>query len=175
MSLITEAIGGFIFDQISIGGYVFDAYFKMDHQDRLVITKHPVQSGANISDHAYKEPREFEFLIGVSQTSQGKVFGQFGIFNRPGEARKKLIEMMDSRQPVTLIYKYGEADVLIDHVDTPDDYTTDSALKVRVHMTEIITTKLMVRRETISSHIVEENTLGELTSTPTSRLLQRFS
>lgn len=177
MSLVSDVVTGLIFDQISIGGYVFDAYLKMDHRERLTITKHPVQSGANISDHAYKEPREFEFLIGVSQTSQGKRLGQFGIFDRPSEARKKLIEMMDSRKPVTLIYKYGEADVLIDDVDTPDDNTTDSALRVTVHMTEVIITKAISYKTSLTESITDSNPLGQKSSTPvsdTSRLLGRF-
>jgi hypothetical protein len=36
--------------------YYFDAVFNVEHEQRAVATKHPVQTGAAISDHMYLEP-----------------------------------------------------------------------------------------------------------------------
>lgn len=35
----------------SLGKFIFDAYFNISHESNLTITEHPIQSGANISDH----------------------------------------------------------------------------------------------------------------------------
>ena len=40
----------------NIAGFFFDGFLSVNHQHTTVITSHPVQSGADISDHAYVEP-----------------------------------------------------------------------------------------------------------------------
>src|SRR5690348_15645087 len=35
--------------------YIFDAVLRVDHHQRLRITDHPVQTGANITDHAFRD------------------------------------------------------------------------------------------------------------------------
>ena len=50
----------------SIGGLVFDAVLKTDHTSKVTATSHPVESGANISDHAFVEPAEISLEVGVS-------------------------------------------------------------------------------------------------------------
>ena len=40
----------------SLGGLSFDVVVSEEHEDTLTIAKHPVEQGANISDHAYRNP-----------------------------------------------------------------------------------------------------------------------
>ena len=40
----------------SLGGLSFDVVVSEEHEDTLTIAKHPVEQGANISDHAYGLP-----------------------------------------------------------------------------------------------------------------------
>lgn len=61
----------------SIGGYVFDVYLNIGHSLASTITSHPTQFGANISDHKYEEPDILTFQIGMSDSSQDLVVGQF--------------------------------------------------------------------------------------------------
>jgi len=42
-----------------------------DSDDELEITKHPVEQGAAISDHAYKQPAELHVQVGWSDASKG--------------------------------------------------------------------------------------------------------
>ena len=61
----------------SIGGYVFDVYLNIGHSLTSTITSHPTQFGASISDHKYEEPDVLTFQIGMSDSSQDLVIGQF--------------------------------------------------------------------------------------------------
>ena len=61
----------------SIGGYVFDVYLGINHSLTSTITSHPTQFGASISDHKYDEPDVLTFQIGMSDSSQDLVIGQF--------------------------------------------------------------------------------------------------
>jgi hypothetical protein len=46
--------------------YVPDAVMRVEHQQEAHITEHPVQTGANISDHAYAMPARVTLDIGMS-------------------------------------------------------------------------------------------------------------
>lgn len=50
--------------------YVFDAVLRVEHEQRLTATRHPVQTGAAISSHAYIEPAEVTMYIGMSDAMQ---------------------------------------------------------------------------------------------------------
>jgi hypothetical protein len=49
-----------------VGGYVA---ILEDHHDELEVTKHPVQTGATIADHAFKLPSRLSMQIGWSTSS----------------------------------------------------------------------------------------------------------
>ena len=61
----------------SIGDYVFDVYTNINHSQTATITSHPTQFGANISDHKFDEPDQLTFQIGMSDSSQDLIKGQF--------------------------------------------------------------------------------------------------
>lgn len=48
----------------SVGGITPDITIEESHQDQLVITDHPVEQGATISDHAYKLPAQVMVTYG---------------------------------------------------------------------------------------------------------------
>jgi len=50
----------------NIDGYFFDGFVKVNQTHSLAVTSHPVQSGAAITDHAYKEPVSIRATIIVS-------------------------------------------------------------------------------------------------------------
>lgn len=60
-----------------IGEYVFDVYMSVSHQLSNQITEHPVQYGANVSDHILNQPDIITFQIGMSDCSQDLIAGQF--------------------------------------------------------------------------------------------------
>lgn len=54
-----------------IGTIIPDVVVEEHHRDQLVITDHPVERGAAISDHAFKLPVEVEIRCGFSNSSAG--------------------------------------------------------------------------------------------------------
>ena len=46
--------------------YVFDAVLDLEHWQSLVKTQHPIQTGADISSHAYLQPAKLTMYIGMS-------------------------------------------------------------------------------------------------------------
>ena len=175
--MIADLITSLLSKQISIDGLVFDAYLELVQTDTVTVTNHPVQRGANVSDHAYRNPIEFDYLIGVTNTSIGKSWELMGISlpligkNRAVYAYSKLVEMMEQRKLVTLKNRYNMDpgyQVILTSVTTDDDYRTADCLKVRVHMKEVILTKAIVTMSAMDLQIVQSNPMGSLSPKPLS-------
>lgn len=48
--------------------FIADVTESEEHRDELFITEHPIQAGANISDHAYKRPAQVQLSLGWSNS-----------------------------------------------------------------------------------------------------------
>lgn len=122
--------------QWSIGGMVFDAWLRLNHNTSLTITQHPVETGAAITDHAYNNPRRFSFNLGQSDVSTIET----SLSTTPAINKyQELVALQQSREPLQLVSKYGIfTNVLIESVDVADDYTTNTVLKATVNLQEII-------------------------------------
>lgn len=121
---------------LSIGGLVFDAILKTDHTSKITATSHPVESGANISDHAYVEPAEISIEVGVSDCETGN--GTFGSGSRSLNAFKALLKLQTSRQLITVVTRFKTyTNMLITSVSVPDDYTTMNSFKANLMLREI--------------------------------------
>ena len=115
----------------SIGGLVFDAVLKTDHTSKVTATSHPVESGANISDHAFVEPAEISLEVGVSDCETGN--GTFGSGNRSRKAFAELLKLQTSRKLITVVTRFKTyRNMLITSVSVPDDYTTMFAFKANI-------------------------------------------
>ena len=66
-----------IYVKTNIGGWFFDAFLSINHESKLTITDHPIQSGSSITDHAFLESRTLTFEIGMSDAAKDFVPGQF--------------------------------------------------------------------------------------------------
>lgn len=120
----------------SIGGLVFDAVIKTDHTSKLTATSHPVESGANISDHAFVEPSEISIEVAVSDSERNK--GTFGSGSRSLKAFRELIKLQTSRRLITVVTRFKTyRNMLIISVSVPDDYTTMNAFKANLMLREI--------------------------------------
>lgn len=141
--MLQDLIRGLAFEQFSLGGFIFDAYLQMSQTSRLTVTKHPVETGFSISDGSFIEPMSFTFTIGMTDTTLGKIPGQFGD-NRSVNAYRILRGMQESRQKQELVGKYGVYQVLVTVVNPVDDYRTVYGMKAQVQLTEIIETSSQV-------------------------------
>jgi len=124
----------------NIGGWVFDAFLKIDHNSRLEITQHPVQTGASIADHAFLQPRTLQFEIGMSDVAKDVINGQFGSSEGRGlKAYELLKNLQFARTPVQVTTRLDVFEkMLVADVHVPDDYKTLYGLRATVTMQEIL-------------------------------------
>lgn len=117
----------------SAGRILFDAVLHVDHSLNVVTTDHPVQTGANISDHAYKENDEVTLEIGMSDAAVSS-----GGSNRSVNAYQTLRSIAANRELVTLVTRLNTyPNMLIVSLSAPDDYTTMFGLRATVTFKQI--------------------------------------
>lgn len=96
--------------------------------DKLTITKHPVQQGASITDHAYKEPTELNVQI---------VRG--GILVDLNEVYEEFLELQSSRIPFEVITKKRSfSNMLISSIRETTDKKTENILSISLSFLEVI-------------------------------------
>lgn len=160
-------------DQISIGGYIFDAYLRISHDRKITVTQHPVETGAAITDHAYVEPATFELDIGMTDTTLGRVLYQFGTQGsyktRSVRAYDVLVDMQESRIPYELICRYGSFNVVIEDINPTDDYTTRFGLRASVRLREILTTSASSVPLSADPYVTQSINRGTQNSVPVDR------
>ena len=108
--------------------------------DELAMTDHPVDSGAVITDHAYKLPAELTMRCGWSSAGvlQSDITN-LQIASSPKEAYQNLLALQASRQPFTVTTpKRQYKNMLIRSLDVTTDAATENVLMVEVVMREII-------------------------------------
>lgn len=100
--------------------------------DKLTITKHPVQQGAQITDHAYKEPSELSIsiLAGVNVKPLSELYADF-------------LKLQSDREPFTVITgKRSYAKMLLTSVMNTTDKNTENVLSLQLQFQEIITVEV---------------------------------
>lgn len=118
---------------------IFDAIFSTQHDTSLNITEHPVQTGADISDHAYEEAARLSFDIGMSDVMESLIPGQFSSNNsRSVSAYSKLRELQSQRLPITVVTRLGTYNnMMIETISTTDDNKTAYGLRATVALKQI--------------------------------------
>ena len=131
-----------------LGKFFFDAVFSTQHRLTVTVTRHPVQDGASISDHAYKEPDEVMLDIGMSDAMADTLKGH------SVNAYKTLCAMMELRQPVKLVTRLKTyTDMVITSISAPDDVKTMNGLRATIIFSkvELVKAKTVKVKETIKS------------------------
>lgn len=134
-----EADAGLNAVEVTVG-YFFDAFLRESHSGSVKITEHPVQGGANISDHAYNLPDTLTIEILVSDTMDSIVAGQF-----TGEATKsvsayEVLRSLKERRVLCSVrtrLRYY-TNMLIESMTVNDDYKTSHSLRCSVSFKQII-------------------------------------
>lgn len=170
---LQEDLQELILIKTNIAGYFFDGFMNVDHSFKTTVTSHPVQTGANISDHAYDEPAEVSMTIIMSDTKSDKVAGQFaGIsYTRSVAAFNILRELQKQRIPLqvhTRLQTYKN--MLITSLSVSDSITTLNGLEASVTMEEILvsnikTVKISKRVQTTNTTSSGEKNAKEIDST----------
>jgi hypothetical protein len=66
-----------VYAKTSIAGFFFDAVLRVEHNRTLRMTEHPIQTGANVVDHAFMLPAQITLEIGMSDVMASIIPGQF--------------------------------------------------------------------------------------------------
>lgn len=125
----------------NLGGYFFDAVFNVDTEHSLTITQHPVQTGANISDHAFVNPIRMTMQVGVSDCMayrSGADYGGDGD-TKSVEAYRLLCKLQELRTPMQVVTRLNTyQNMLIESIDVSDDVSTLCALKATVNLVQVL-------------------------------------
>lgn len=137
---IFKQLSELLYIKTSIGGYFFDAVFRTELSTNLTITNHPVQGGANISDHCYMEPIRITVELGVSDVGTSLISGQFAsAASRAQAAFDALLKMQTDRNPVVVSTKFRTYDnMLIESIGVPEEVKTFSGMRAVVSLKQII-------------------------------------
>lgn len=114
---VTAGIGSQVVGQVtsalfmsgrSIGGIIPDVTIEENLLDTLVITDHPVEQGAPITDHSFRNSAEVTMRVAWSNSrsiSNSIVSGSIlsGTINNVSELYRQLLDLQKSREPFDLV------------------------------------------------------------------------
>jgi hypothetical protein len=116
-----------------IGDILVNVVIKEDTNDTLTITKQPVQEGASITDHSYKEPTVFSTSILFRDNlalSLSKIYEQ-------------LLDLQASRTPFDIITpKRIYKNMLMSSLSQTTDRQTENCLAINCSFQEVIIVKV---------------------------------
>ncbi len=114
------------------------------HNDTLEITEHPVETGAPVSDHAYKRPSEVVMEVGFAgggslldfadTSSLGLTLGL-----SPKETYQQILDLQSSRIPFDVVTgKRLYNNMLIRAIEVTTDRTSENVLMAVLTLREVI-------------------------------------
>jgi hypothetical protein len=114
-----------------IGTILPDCTLEESYDDRVQITSHPVERGANISDHAFLLPKTVEMRIGWSDSSgKNDMWAQ--------NKYEEILRLQAKLEPIDVtsgkrLYK----NMMITGISVTNDQTTKSTVMAVVRMSEV--------------------------------------
>lgn len=118
-----------------MGGIVADCTIEEEGTDDLTITEHPVEQGASITDHAFKQPARLVLRVGWSNSSLSAGFDP----NYVTDIYNKLLALQVSAKVFTVTTGKRQYDnMLMKSLRLRTDEETETALDVVVQFQQII-------------------------------------
>ncbi len=125
----------------NVAGVFFDAVISESVEDTLTICQHPTQLGADIADHAYRNPTKITLSVGISDA-----MGNYSSDGYPGSGTKSsrayewLVEIQRLRIPLKVRTHFKSYDnMLITSVSYDHDNSTTDGLRATLQLEEIMT------------------------------------
>ena len=126
-----------------IGLIVPSVVVSEKHSDTLEITEHPVETGAPVSDHAYKRPSEVVMEVGfagggslldfIDTSSLGLTLGL-----SPKETYQQILDLQTSRIPFDVVTgKRLYSNMLIRAIGVTTDRTSENVLMAVLTLREV--------------------------------------
>ena len=150
--------------------YVFDGVMKLDHTQEIQLTQHPVQRGANISDHAFIKAAKLSLDIIMSDAMQSYTIGQWsGGSSKSVACFQTLQALATSRTPVTVTSRLKTyTNMVLVSIHAPDDNKTHHGLRATLTFEQIFTASVNVNDPNWSARpdATSQFVGGQITSTP---------
>lgn len=141
----------------SMGGLTAMVTVEETHLDTLTITSHPVEQGAEITDHAFKNPATLTLYLGWSDSGVDQQ-------DYVREIYEKLLKLQEDRKPLDVTTgKRNYENMLIESIATTTDQETETSLLVQVNLQQII----IVTTQTVTMPPREVQKEPERTAEPT--------
>lgn len=157
----------------SIGPFTAQVTIEEHHRDEMVITDHPVEDGAVISDHAFMLPSSLTIRAGWSESPTGAGGGLGDLLGEidgrlsgltsmtageglgsPREMYQNMLELQRSRIPFEIqTGKRVYQNMLVRSLDTTTDPQTENAVIMTIECREI----LVVTTQVVSVGAPPEN------------------
>ncbi len=133
MSLLGELTYALISSpQTNIGGLIPDVVVEEVYRDSLIITDHPVERGAAITDHAFKRPSGIDIRAGWSNSTAGAE-GYIDLIYQ------QMLALQASREPFTVFTaRRMYQNMLAADLVVSRDERTNSILACTLSLREII-------------------------------------
>jgi hypothetical protein len=166
--------------------YVFDAVMELDHDQQLRMTEHPVQTGADISSHAYLMPATLSMSILMSDsvdqyantstntTTVGastatKATPWTGSPSKSVSAYQQMIALQAARVPLIISTRLRTYyNMMVTNVQAPEDYRSYGGVRMRLSFGQIRTATISQSQPVVSARTQDtDNTpLGSVTPIP---------
>lgn len=128
--------------------YVFDAVLALDHDQALAVTKHPVQTGASISSHAYLEPATLVLYVLMSDVAQqyapaipsatANVYPWTGNPSKSVSAYLQVLALQALRVPLSVTTRLRTyKNMLITRIAPREDEKTITGARFRIEFSQI--------------------------------------
>lgn len=136
-----------------IGNINVNVIIQENANDTLTITKQPVQQGASITDHSYKEPTSLSMTIYFADNNLSNLLS-FNTLLHPLDALSNtlgglskvyqdLLDLQSSRSPIDVITpKRIYHNMLISTIAQTTDKNTENCLKIDISFQEVIIVKV---------------------------------
>lgn len=127
-----------------IGSITVNVILNESTNDTLTITKQPVQQGASITDHAYKEPTAFSMTAHLKDNSIGAALSALNPFGGGAggglsKLYQELLDLQSSRVPFDVITpKRIYRSMLMSTLGVTTDKTTENILAITASFQEIL-------------------------------------
>ena len=136
--------------------YIFDAVLELEHEQRLEKTRHPVQTGADISSHAYLQPAICAMFVGMSDAMDQYAavaatapalpyqYPNYtpwtGAATKSVSAYQTMLSLQAARVPLMVTTRLRTyTNMVVTNISPREDFRTITGLRMRVVFEQIFT------------------------------------
>ena len=151
-----------IYAKTNLGGYFFDAFLSTQCTRTLEITKHQVETGASISDHAYVNPVALNMSVLVSDVHRSIIPGQFEENDSRSRSAWNILKgLQDNRIPVSVMTKFGLFEnMLIQSLSSSDKPEDIHNMRCDIILQELPVVRIKTVKISIDPQTTDSTTLG---------------